>query len=230
MNIIAVLANSLSHASAAMSWRGLRALLEHSLSGLPAATQVLNVGAGGRTGTVLGRIKADSGFELTSLDIDPARQPDVVADIVSYAPPRQYDVIVMIEVLEHVHDPLAAVRNLRRLLKPGGMLVLSAPFMFPLHDRPHDFYRFTRYGLELMLAEFEAVEVKERDSWAEVLCVLLARMSRERSFGARVFAPVAVLAAIVSYPLAMLLVRLVRSDALTIGYTVTARKPARALG
>ena len=144
--------------------------------------------------------------------------------MITYAPETRYDVIVMIEVLEHIRQPFEAIDNIHRLLKPGGRLVLSTPFLFPLHDRPMDFFRYTRYGLQELLKKFEQIEVRERDSWAEVLCVLVARLLREKSLGARLIAPFAVLTAISCYPLAMLLGRIVQSDGYTSGYTVLATK------
>lgn len=214
----------LGEIAALMSWRGLRRFIEGSLGAVSAAAVVLNVGAGGRTAKVIEPVRARQGFQLISLDIDPARGPDIVADIITYAPQVRYDVIVMIEVLEHVRQPFDAVRNVHRLLKPGGRLVLSTPFLFPLHDRPMDFFRYTRYGLEELLGEFAQVEVRERDSWAEVVCVLIARLLRESSFSARLVAPFAVLVAALCYPAAMLLGRMIKADGYTSGYTVLATK------
>lgn len=194
------------------------------LANLPATARILNVGAGGRTAAVLSELQSVCGFQVTSLDIDPARKPDVVADIITYAPEHEFDAVVIIEVLEHVRDPFGAALNLNRLLVPGGRLVLSAPFIFPLHDRPHDFFRFTKYGLASLFREFSDVRIRERDSWAEVQCVLLARLLREHSLGALIFGPFAVLLAALAYPLATLASRIVRTDFVTIGYTLTARK------
>jgi SAM-dependent methyltransferase len=225
--LLGSLLRPIDHLAAAMSWRGLRSFIESTLDNLGPHATVLNVGAGGRTARVVESMRASRGFQVTSIDIDPARGPDVVADVITYAPDTQYDVVLMIEVLEHVLDPFAAVKNIETLLKPGGMLALSTPFLFPVHDRPIDFFRFTHYGLRQLCSGFESTSIRPRDGWAETLCVLLARLFKERSLGAKLFAPCAVLVAAAMYPIATLFSRIVYTDAYTSGYMLHARKAAR---
>lgn len=219
-----ILAKLTTELAAAMSWRGLRRFITDNLAALEPSAQVLNVGAGGRTARVIAEVQARRSFAVTSVDIDARRGPDVVADIITYAPGIAYDTVVMIEVLEHVLEPRLALDNVHRLLKPGGRLVLSTPFLFPMHDRPMDFFRFTRYGLECLLSQFGTIEIRARDAWAETLCVLLARLFREEFRGAWLIGPLAVFTAAALYPLAMLLSRLIPADGYTSGYTVCATK------
>lgn len=207
-----------------MSWRGLGKFIRINLGKTPATALVLNVGAGGRTAKLIESIRQQCGFNILSIDIDPARQPDIVADVITFSSAIQYDVIIMIEVLEHVRRPRAAIKNVYNLLKPGGRLILSTPFLFPLHDRPMDFFRYTRYGLADLCADFESIDIRERDGWAETLCVLVARLLKERSMSARLVGPLAVLVAALFYPFAILLTRCIKSDAYTIGYTLVATK------
>lgn len=62
-----------------------------------------------------------------------------------------FDTVLCTQVLEHVPEPLALLREARRVLKPGGCLVLTAPQYNGLHEEPRDFFRYTRYGLEHLI-------------------------------------------------------------------------------
>jgi SAM-dependent methyltransferase len=57
------------------------------------------------------------------------------------------DCVVLLEVLEHLEHPRRALGEIARVLKPGGRLLLSMPFLYPIHDAPHDFQRYTTHGL-----------------------------------------------------------------------------------
>ena len=61
------------------------------------------------------------------------------------APDGSADIVISSEVLEHLEDPFAALREAFRLLKPGGVMIISFPFLYPVHAAPHDFGRYTRY-------------------------------------------------------------------------------------
>ncbi|TLX20895.1 class I SAM-dependent methyltransferase [Thermomonas fusca] len=58
-----------------------------------------------------------------------------------------FDAVLCIQVLEHLDAPDRAFEEFHRVLKPGGYAYLSAPLLFGEHQQPHDFFRFTRYGL-----------------------------------------------------------------------------------
>ena len=60
-------------------------------------------------------------------------------------------VVVSQEVLEHLPDPSAALSEINRVLAPGGLLYLQAPFVIGQHDAPRDYWRFTGDGLALVL-------------------------------------------------------------------------------
>ncbi|HET6966522.1 MAG TPA: class I SAM-dependent methyltransferase [Acidimicrobiales bacterium] len=62
-----------------------------------------------------------------------------------------FDTVVCTSVLEHVEDVESAVSEIVRLMKPGGRLLISVPFLYPTHEAPFDFWRTTHYGLRSLL-------------------------------------------------------------------------------
>ncbi len=60
---------------------------------------------------------------------------------------QSVDVVLATEVLEHVADVEAAVAEVHRVLRPGGHLLATVPFIYPIHEAPFDFWRFTEHGL-----------------------------------------------------------------------------------
>jgi SAM-dependent methyltransferase len=80
--------------------------------------------------------------------------PDVLADAHSLPfPEGSFDGILLLEVLEHLRHPAQVVAEASRCLKGGGILAASTPFLYPLHDEPHDFCRLSKYGLEKLFPD-----------------------------------------------------------------------------
>ena len=74
---------------------------------------------------------------------------DVLFDATAEYPfaDRAFDTVFCCSVLEHVMEPWHALSEMWRVLVPGGTLIISVPFVYYLHGQPHDYYRFTRYGV-----------------------------------------------------------------------------------
>ena len=85
---------------------------------------------------------------------DAARGADIVADL-HHLPvgAHRFDFVLCTEVLEHVADPARVLTELHRVLRPGGTLLVTVPFVGQLHEEPHDHWRFTCYGLDGLLAD-----------------------------------------------------------------------------
>jgi SAM-dependent methyltransferase len=86
-----------------------------------------------------------------------------------------YDVVICEQVLEHVIDPVKAARTLNDLLVPGGIAIVSTPFMIKVHELPQfgmfDYWRFTPRGLEALL-ERAGFEVETVGSWGNRECLV----------------------------------------------------------
>jgi SAM-dependent methyltransferase len=60
---------------------------------------------------------------------------------------RSFDTVFSSQVLEHVSEPSRMVLEMTRVLRPGGYLIVTAPHIWGVHEEPHDYFRFTRFGL-----------------------------------------------------------------------------------
>ncbi|PRH83498.1 class I SAM-dependent methyltransferase [Arenimonas caeni] len=119
-------------------------------------------------------------YPRTALSLYGAR-PHILADAASL-PVRSnsVDLVVCLEVIEHVRDPESLLREVSRVLRPNGRACLSMPFIYPVHDAPHDYQRWTRHGWErsIKLHGLESVQVEETGSAVEsaglMACLALA--------------------------------------------------------
>jgi len=119
-----------------------------------------------------------------TIDIDKERKPEIVAD--AHSLPFQdgeFESVLCTEVLEHCLDPKKVESEIRRVMKSGGLLVLSTRFVFPLHDTPHDYWRFTKYGLMEIFKEWEVVELMGETHNFSTIGALLQRISFQSELG-----------------------------------------------
>ena len=63
-----------------------------------------------------------------------------------------FDTVLSVQVLEHTPDPGGLIAEMSRVLAPDGLLILSAPFQFKLHEEPHDYFRYSPHGLRTLCA------------------------------------------------------------------------------
>lgn len=88
-----------------------------------------------------------------------ASQHDLRADLVADLdaplpiPDCSAGTVVCLSVLEHLPHPLATLREVRRILEPGGALVLVVPFQWRVHEAPADYFRYTPFGVRALLEE-----------------------------------------------------------------------------
>ncbi len=65
--------------------------------------------------------------------------------------PNSFDTVLCSEVLEHIAEPSKALAEMARVIRPGGTLILTVPFLGRLHEEPHDYYRYTEHGIRALL-------------------------------------------------------------------------------
>jgi SAM-dependent methyltransferase len=85
-------------------------------------------------------------------DIDYVFEPGARLTI----PDATFDLVLLLDVLEHVREPAFVLGEIRRLLKKGGRLVVSLPFLYREHETPCDFMRLTAFGVQDLLARHDA--------------------------------------------------------------------------
>lgn len=83
-----------------------------------------------------------------------------------------FDTIVCFQVLEHVTNPRQVIEECARVTRPGGTLILTAPFIYPFHASPHDYYRYTASGLRY-LVERAGYTVESVETQLDTLPTLL---------------------------------------------------------
>jgi len=131
------------------------------------------------------------GEEFINVDIFPFPEVDIVADAERLPfKDASIDGIVTETVLEHVPNPAKMVEEMERVLKRGGILYASVPFIHPYHASPDDFHRWTISGLKELCKEFEIIETGVRSGpWSAFLMFLAYWLGIVFSFGSRRLAP-----------------------------------------
>lgn len=123
--------------------------VETMLGQLSGVKTALDVGALDVNGSPR-ELVAKAGIEFTGADLESGQGVDVVIDITAafdeveraFAA-RRFDLVMSLNTLEHIFEPLKALDNMLSLVADGGYLLIVAPLVWELHDWPYDFYRLT---------------------------------------------------------------------------------------
>jgi ubiquinone/menaquinone biosynthesis C-methylase UbiE len=199
--------------------------VERFASTLAPGVRVLDAGAGeGRYKHHFGRqhycgldlAVGDAAWDYSNLD--------VVGDLVALPfDDRTFQAAFNIVTIEHVNEPARMLCELSRVLTPGGSLFLVAPFQWEEHQQPHDYYRFTRFGLQHLFegAGFTEITIQPVGGFFRM-------MSRRLLNSLQFFpGPTMILAALFFAPPALVLPLLDPLDKhrnFTLGYICSARK------
>lgn len=150
---------------------------------------------------------------------------------------NSFDTVMALEVFEHLRAPETCMAEIDRVLRPGGAVLFTVPFVSPLHQLPFDFHRFTPQGIEVLLAHhgFEVERIQARGNFSTTTGSVVAHWIL-RTFGSTALLHdgsvrvsrirgllVAPLIALVQLT-AMLFERFTSDKTLTLGYSVVARR------
>jgi len=199
--------------------------VERFSAALADGARVLDAGAGeGKFARVFARQRY-TGVDLGIGDTDwNYAGLDALADLERLPfPDNVFDGCINIVTLEHVREPAAVVKELYRTLKPGGLILLVTPHEWEEHQQPHDYFRYTRFGMEYLMksAGFSGLVIEPVGGFFRLL-------SRRLLNGLQFFPGIWVLpAALVLVPPALLLPLFDSLDDrrnFTLGYVCTGRK------
>ncbi|MBU2473098.1 class I SAM-dependent methyltransferase [Patescibacteria group bacterium] len=114
---------------------------------------IINLGSGPR------KIRED----IINVDFYPFTNVHIVADIVNLPfKDNSVDVIINESVLEHIKNPQTIVKEMYRILKPGGLIYVTVPFVVSFHSSPNDYYRWSMEGLRQLFKDYKEIEIDVR--------------------------------------------------------------------
>lgn len=106
---------------------------------------------------------------------------DIIHDLSESLPieDQQYDLVLASDLLEHIYDPRSLLRECERVLAPGGIFMGNTPFYYPLHESPHDYYRYTNHALQRILTDagFVQISIEALGGALEVVADIIGKLT-----------------------------------------------------
>jgi SAM-dependent methyltransferase len=116
-----------------------------------------------------------------ALEYDASSKPDFTWDGITMPfENNHFETAFGTEVLEHCPKPDIILSEVNRVLKPGGTFFFTVPFLWPLHEVPHDEFRYTPFSLKRLLEEsgFENIDIKANGGWHASMAQMLGLWAR----------------------------------------------------
>jgi SAM-dependent methyltransferase len=182
--------------------------------------KVLNLGSG----------NTSLGLGICNVDLIAYGNVHVVSDL-TFIPfqPGTVDAVVLNSVLEHVPHPDRVLKEVKRILAPGGQVYAAVPFMMPFHASPYDYWRWTREGLKTLFKDYEVRELKnEGGPTSALLWMFQEWLSILLSFGSKkVHSIVYLMLLVLTWPIKyvdVIIGNWASADQCTSGFIVIAKK------
>ena len=118
------------------------------------------------------------------------KQPDIQCDGALLPTSNEvFDAVVCSEMLEHVFEPSLILQEIYRVLKPGGSLLATVPFLFRVHGDPYDYNRFTDYYWRLLLMKtgFSDISIEKQGSFYTVIVDFLKQYAAQYAAEKKIF-------------------------------------------
>ncbi len=126
-------------------------------------------------------VEHEATFERTHASKS-GKSPDVYYDGVHLPfEDKTFDTVLNVRVLEHTPEPGRLVLEMARVLKNGGLLILTAPFDFRLHEQPHDYFRYTPHGLRV-LCEKAGLDIFETRPMGSLWSIIAHKLNAYLAF------------------------------------------------
>jgi ubiquinone/menaquinone biosynthesis C-methylase UbiE len=154
-------------------WAMNRLLLSFSkkyLSAIPSGSSILDVGVGSAPYWFLRKDVKWLGMDVVEgPNVNFVLRKDSIWPIDDFS----IDYVLCTQVLEHVEDPAFLISEIKRVLRPGGQVILNAPFLYPFHGMPNDQARYTTSQLEYLFKEFKIIQVGTLGSVGSSLATII---------------------------------------------------------
>jgi len=197
----------------------------HFLKGL-----LLDIGCGRKPyKKILTRVEKYIGIEVPD-SYSKNEKIDIYADALELPFKNNvFDCVLSTQVLEHISEPNVFFKEAYRVLKSGGVLLLTTSQVWPLHEEPYDYFRYTEYGLENLAEEnnFEIIKIEKTTGTILALGQLLSdyiHVQTEESIILKY--PTVIVCAFIQILTIILGFLTINSGKLTLDYMLLARKKA----
>jgi SAM-dependent methyltransferase len=148
---------------------------------IPAGALILDAGAGDAPYRELFRHARYESADFQKVNKQYASST-YVCDLVNIPVENErFDFVLLNQVLEHLPEPKQVLRELNRVLKPGGKLFCTAPLFYEEHEKPYDFYRYTQFAYKYLLSEsgFTIDRIDWMEGYLGTVAYQLERASRD---------------------------------------------------